>query len=42
MKKIKRLFLFAGYDKDNIVDDTVIYYLNALSKNWRHSIFRRY
>lgn len=32
MKKIKRLFLFAGYDKDNIVDDTVIYYLNALSR----------
>ena len=32
MKKTKRLFLFAGYDKDNIIDDTVVYYVNALSK----------
>lgn len=32
MKKLKRLFLFAGFDKDNIVDDTVVYYVNALSK----------
>ena len=31
MKSPKRLFLFAGFDKDNIVDDTVIYYVNALS-----------
>ena len=28
----KRLFLFAGYDKDGIVDDTLIYYLSELSK----------
>ena len=28
----KRLFLFAGFDKDNIIDDTVVYYVNALSK----------
>lgn len=32
MKNPKRLFLFAGFDKDNIVDDTVIYYVTALSK----------
>jgi len=28
----KRLFIFAGYDKDGIVDPTLIHYLNALSK----------
>lgn len=28
----KRLFLFAGYDADNTIDDTLIYYLNQLSK----------
>lgn len=28
----KRLFLFAGFDRDNIVDDTLIYYIQALSK----------
>ena len=28
----KRLFLFAGYDRDGILDDTLIHYLNALSK----------
>lgn len=32
MKKVKRLFLFAGYDKDNIIDDTLVWYLNELSK----------
>ena len=32
MKKSKRLFLFAGFDKDNIIDDTVVYYINALSE----------
>ena len=32
MKATKRLFLFAGYDKDNIVDNTLIYYVRALSK----------
>ena len=32
MKKTKRLFLFAGFDKDNIIDDTVIYYIKELSK----------
>ena len=31
MSDLKRLFLFAGFDKDNIVDDTVVYYVNALS-----------
>ena len=31
MPNKKRLFVFAGFDKDNIVDDTVIYYVNALS-----------
>lgn len=30
--KNKRLFLFAGYDKDGIIDDTLVYYLDALSK----------
>ncbi len=28
----KRLFIFAGYDKDGIADATLIHYLNALSK----------
>lgn len=28
---IKRLFLFAGYDKDGIIDETLIFYLRALS-----------
>lgn len=32
MSKTKRLFLFAGYDCDNIVDNTLIYYIQALSK----------
>lgn len=32
MKPLKRLFLFAAFDKDNIVDDTLIYYIKALSK----------
>lgn len=27
----KRLFIFAGYDRDGIVDDTLLYYLNNLS-----------
>ena len=27
-----RLFLFAGYDKDGIVDDALVYYVSALSK----------
>lgn len=27
----KRLFLFAGYDKVNIIDDTLVYYVQALS-----------
>lgn len=30
-KKTKRLFLFAGYDKDGIIDDTLIHYLKVLS-----------
>lgn len=28
----RRLFVFGGYDKNNIVDDTLIYYLTALSE----------
>lgn len=32
MKQLRRLFLFAGFDKDNIVDDTVVYYVRALSE----------
>lgn len=32
MPKTKRLFLFAGFDRDNVIDDTLIYYVNALSK----------
>ena len=33
MKTSKRLFLFAGYDKDGIIDDAMILYVRALSKN---------
>lgn len=29
---MKRLFLFAGYDKDAIIDDTLVHYLNELSR----------
>ena len=32
MKKINRLFLFAGYDKYGIIDDSLILYVRALSK----------
>lgn len=28
----QRLFLFAGYDKNNIIDDALVYYVSALSK----------
>ncbi len=28
----KRLFLFAGYDKDGIVDDALVYYVKSLSE----------
>ena len=28
----KRLFLFAGYNKSGLVDDALVYYINALSK----------
>ena len=31
MSSLKRLFLFAGFDRDNIIDDTVVYYIKALS-----------
>lgn len=31
-KENKRLFIFAAYDKDQIVDDTLVWYLNALSE----------
>lgn len=29
---VKRLFIFAGFDKDQIADPTLVYYLNALSE----------
>ena len=29
---MKRLCIFAHYDKDNIIDDYVIYYLNSLKE----------
>lgn len=32
MSITKRLFLFAGYDKDGIIDDALIYYVRELSK----------
>ena len=32
MKKIKRLFLFAGYDKNGIINDALVMYVNALNK----------
>lgn len=30
--KNKRIFIFAGYDKHGIIDDSLLYYLNALSE----------
>ncbi len=33
MSRNKCLFLFAGYDKDGIIDDALIYYLRALSNH---------
>ena len=27
----KRLFLFASYDKNNVIDDTVVHYIKHLS-----------
>ena len=32
MSEPYRLFLFAGYDKDSIVDDAMVYYISCLSK----------
>lgn len=32
MSKNKRLFLFAGYDKDGIIDDSLVYYVKSLSE----------
>ena len=32
MSRNKRLFLFAGYDKDCIIDDALIYYVKTLSE----------
>ena len=32
MSRIKRLFLFAGFDKDCIIDDAMVYYVKTLSK----------
>ena len=31
-RNTKRLFLFAGYDPDGIIDDTLVHYLSELSK----------
>lgn len=33
MSKNKRLFLFAGYNKDGIVDESLIYYVQSLSEH---------
>ena len=33
MSRDKRLFLFAGYDKDCIIDDALVYYVKQLSKH---------
>lgn len=32
MKQHKRLFLFAGYDKDGIIDESLLMYVSAVSK----------
>ena len=32
MRTMKRLFLFAGYDKDGIIDDALIYYISQIHK----------
>ncbi len=32
MKKKNRLFLLAGYDRDGIIDSSLIYYINCLNK----------
>lgn len=32
MNEMKRLAIFAGYDKDNIIDDYVVYYIKELKK----------
>ncbi len=36
---MNRVCIFAHYDKDNIVDDYVIYYLNALKKDFSTIVF---
>ena len=36
---MNRVCIFAHYDKDNIIDDYVIYYLNALKKDFNKIIF---
>ena len=33
MSKNKRLFLFAGYDTDGVIDDAMILYIRALAKH---------
>ena len=32
MSNVKRLFLFAGYDKNGVIDDALVYYVSELSK----------
>ena len=39
---MKRLAIFAHYDKDNIIDDYVIYYLKELKKSFETIIFVSY
>ena len=36
---MKRLCIFAHYDKDNLIDDYVIYYLRELKKSFNKIIF---
>ena len=36
---MNRVCIFAHYDKDNIIDDYIIYYLNALKKDFSKIIF---
>jgi len=38
MDKIKRLAIFAIYDKDGIIDDYITYYLNEIRRNVSHLV----
>lgn len=39
MSKIKRAVVFVHYDRDNLVDEYVYFYLEALQKNTSHLVF---